>query len=114
MAKVQSASGQGIWCWLANGAVATAALTDLHDSFVLNALEGFQVGKFVRAMVLKIPPKGGKLKLSLRSSQGAAHAGIFPSVQYGASGILSDMLAKSAIQLTKSFFDAVTILCHNA
>lgn len=76
MAKVQSASGQGVWCWLANGAVATAALTELHDAFVPNALEGLQAGTFVRAAVAQLPGKGGKLKLTLRSSQGALHAGV--------------------------------------
>lgn len=102
MAKVQSANGQGIWCWLANGAVATAALTELHDAFVSNALEGFQVGKFVRAMVAKVPSKGGKLKLSLRSSQGAVHSGTYPSVQSNVPGGFDTGLHKMTCSLTSS------------
>lgn len=75
MAKIQSACGQGIWCWLANGAVAIVPLTEVHDAFVPNALEGLKPGAFVRAAISHIPEKGGKMKLTLRMSKGATHPG---------------------------------------
>lgn len=75
MGKVQSASGSGVWCWLANGAVATASLTELHDQYVPNALQGLKPGTFVRAAVAKLPSKAGKLKITLRQSRGCSHSG---------------------------------------
>ena len=54
MAKVQRCVGGGVWLSLADGTRGTVALTDLHDSFVANALERLKPDMIVRARVTQV------------------------------------------------------------
>ena len=80
MGKVTVMSGRGVRIALTNGSVGSVALTDLHDKFVPNALEGLVGCPYVRACILPAGPsdKPGSLRLSLKQSDGAAHAGMLP------------------------------------
>lgn len=53
MAKVQRCGGAGVWATLADGSCTSVQLTDLHDKFVPNALEGLKSEQIVRAKVTK-------------------------------------------------------------
>lgn len=59
-----------------------AALMQLHDVWVEDALAGLKEGTFVRARVLEAPP-GGKATLSLRPSQVGAMGFVLPGVRCG-------------------------------
>lgn len=51
MAKVQRCSGAGLSVSLADGSRGRVQLTDLHDKFVANALQGLKPEQVVRARV---------------------------------------------------------------
>lgn len=73
LGKVKACSGAGVLIQLGAGvgAMGHVALTDIHDTWVSNALAGIPVGAFVRAKVLEAQLDGlGRLPLSLRASEG--------------------------------------------
>jgi hypothetical protein len=79
MATVRTLSGACAVFQLADGSMATASLTSLHDTFVPNALQGITVGAFVRASVVNGQRDGkGRLQLSLQQRDGASHLGMSP------------------------------------
>jgi predicted RNA-binding protein with RPS1 domain len=53
MARVQRCSGAGVLLTLPDGSRSLVPLTDLHDKFVHNALEGLKMGHIVRARILE-------------------------------------------------------------
>lgn len=75
MCQVKALSGRGVRAVLANGAIAHCALTDLHNAFVPNALEGLAVGSFARARVVAPAAGDAPLRITLKQSEGCAHAG---------------------------------------
>jgi cytosine/adenosine deaminase-related metal-dependent hydrolase len=77
MGCIKSVSGRAAQCMLANGTTATVALTDLHDTFVSNALQHLEVGAYVRGRVKAHPAQEDSVRmwLSLRQSDGCKHAG---------------------------------------
>lgn len=56
---------------LAGHASGQVAITDIHDSFVPNALEGIKIGYFVRCRVLGLADAKGANN-SIREKRGAA------------------------------------------
>lgn len=72
MGRVAGVSGAGVRVQLA-GKAGRVAVTDVHDAWVANALEGIKEGVFVRARVLSM--EDGRPVLSLRPSQGGKVAG---------------------------------------
>lgn len=72
---MKALSGRGVRAVLANGAIAHCALTDLHNAFVPNALEGLAVGSFARARVVAPAAGDAPLRITLKQSEGCAHAG---------------------------------------
>lgn len=66
-------TGTGVRVHLAGNASGQVALTDIHDSFVANALEGIEVGDFVRCRVMgRAEAKG--VNNSGREKRGAQHS----------------------------------------
>jgi hypothetical protein len=69
--------GSGLLVQLGWHALGVVALTDIHDSWVTNALTGIEEGAYVRARVLPGPPDArGRLRLSLRPSDGGVVEGL--------------------------------------
>ena len=79
LGRVQAARGSGLLVALGWRALGVVALSDIHDRYVPNALAGVQEGAFVHARVLPGPPDArGRLRLSLRPSDGGAVEGLAP------------------------------------
>ncbi|BDA47226.1 probable protein RRP5 homolog [Coccomyxa sp. Obi] len=88
--QITQVSGTGVRVHLAGHASGHVPVTDIHDSFVPNAIEGIEVGDFVRCRVIgQAEAKGvnnsgrekregqeGVWQLSLRPSQGAWREGV--------------------------------------
>lgn len=85
--KVLETSGSGVRIQLSHKRVGRAALTDLHDAWVPNALKGIKEGMFVRAHIEKYD--GERAVLSLRPSKGGIIPGVHKSAVAGASSSTS-------------------------
>jgi hypothetical protein len=69
--KITAARGSGVLVQLGWHALGIVALSDIHDAWSDNALQGVQEGAFVRARVLDGPPDArGRVRLTLRASEG--------------------------------------------
>ncbi|KAK9823324.1 hypothetical protein WJX72_001906 [[Myrmecia] bisecta] len=76
--RVAGIEGRGVMIQLGPHTLGKAALTDLHDGFVANALAGLAVGDFVKCCMVA-RGKAGLLHVSLRPSEGGQRLG--PAIQ---------------------------------
>ena len=103
MGRITGAKGcGGLLVTLGGKASGRVALSDIHDTWVPNALEGLEQGAFVRCCVLGVEEAGAKgalvpggqrrLQLSLRPSRGGAVSGarwgLLGGVLTGGGGVL--------------------------
>lgn len=85
LGRVGSTAGGVVHVYVGRRTYGRVAMTDLHDAWVPNALEGIEEGLFVRCCVLGMAPEHGKgnegkgqgteLQLSLQNSKGGKWAG---------------------------------------
>jgi rRNA biogenesis protein RRP5 len=101
--RVSAARGSGVLVQLGWHALGLVSLSDIHDSWVPNALAGLQEGAFVRARVLDSPPDArGRLRLSLRPSDGGEVEGLKRAAPpAGAEGAKAPPKALKAEQLAE-------------
>ncbi|KIY92526.1 hypothetical protein MNEG_15437 [Monoraphidium neglectum] len=100
LGRIQAARGSGVLVQLGWHALGLVALTDIHDSWVDNALAGLAEGTFVRARVLDGPPDArGRLRLTLRPSEGGVVEGLARPAAAAGGGKAAGAAAAAAAEL---------------